>query len=322
MNNIHFHHPLSKAKCLALGDEGFGDEFMKGNITIDGNLADFIEGNSDGALSRWVPYIRSPRSFTGQHYDIAPDFYKIMLGNERIYTCGNYDYPDINLAQAQRSKQLQHTNWLNLTGTERVLECGFGWGNLSQYIGEGCSYYHGLTVSEEQQQIAKATNQYFHNEYHLSSWNRHNYSASYDRFTSICMLEHVGIKHMSEFVQWISDSLVHGGIGTLQFISRDKPISEWADKHIFPGAEPPQLNMLMRLMKQNNLSVTHYRERGDDYVRTLTDWLANVENNAQAITALGMDDQFIRIMQLYLSGGIVSFRTGASQLIQLRFEKR
>ena len=317
MKNIHFHHPLAKAKCIAFGDVGFGEEYMKGNITVDIDMADFLAENM---ATRWFPYFRQNRRWTGRHYDIKPEFYSLMLGESRVYTCANYLFPSANLEQAQEAKQKRHVDWLSLTGGERVLECGFGWGNLSQHIAPHSGQYVGLTISSQQQIAAINANRFSNCNYRLCDWHKH--SGQYERFTSICMLEHVGIALMQDFTDWIASQLVTGGIGTLQFISRDTPISEWADKYIFPGAEPPSLNLFMRCLRNSGLSITHQRECGDDYIRTLSDWRDNVAIHRQAILNMGEDEAFLRMFHLYLSGGMATFKTGASQLTQMRFEKR
>ncbi len=308
------------------GDVGFGDHYMKGNITVQGDLAKFIEkyNNSD---KRWLPYLPTTSRKVAKHYNIPAKFYELLLGESMTYSCGNFymDYSK-SLKMGQWCKFKHHEQWLDLNKAENLvlLDCGCGWGGFTRHIGERFSgaLIDGLSLSEEQIKYDIKMGSINENiSYYLSSWEQFKPAYKYDRFASIGMLEHVGKKKLKPFFAWVDSVLESNAVGTLQFISRDTPISKWADKHIFPGAYPPSYNEVERIMSQNGLQVTNTVERGKDYAITLKHWLDNFESSLGEIRAMGFDETFIRMFRLYLCGGIASFRSGNSQLIQLRFVK-
>jgi cyclopropane-fatty-acyl-phospholipid synthase len=318
-------------KSLLFGDVGFGDAFMKGHITVDGNLAQWLERNS--GTRKW-PYMPTTTRNVGAHYNISSAFYEILLGNSMSYTCANWMTPEgvhlEGLHRAQVEKCVRHVKWLDLSANGgrglKHLDCGSGWGSFMEMVQaiavdlEVNCMVDGLTLSHEQVVCVNNTHPEL-NSVHVGDWGDFYCEGHYDRFSAIGMLEHVGKHKIPDFFKWVNTILSPGGVGVLQFCSRDTPISRWTDKHIFPGAQPPNLNEVCRHMRQNDLGVTDIVECGNDYVKTLECWLDNLESNIGKIKVLGYNDKFIRMFRLYLNGGICSFRMGNTQLIQLRFEK-
>lgn len=313
--------PSALIHSLMFGDVGFGDAYMRGKISVEGSLADWIEANSG---SRKLPYLPLTTRKVEAHYDIPAAFYELLLGPSMSYTCANFESGTTDLIAAQINKIVQHLSWLSGEQGKplKLMDCGCGWGSFmnSATINPDFKEIHGLTLSLKQADYIG--NNYPHlDSVFVGSWMDYWALDYYDRFTAIGMLEHVGKDNLAAYFGWVHGLLNEEGVGTLQFCSRDKPISRWTDKHIFPGAYPPNANEVLRLMPRKGLRVTDLRECHQDYVFTLEYWLENLESSIDGIKALGFDDDFIRMFRLYLNGGIASFRSGATQLIQLRFEK-
>jgi len=303
--------PLAFLKSFFFGDVGFGESYVAGDISVDDDLLSFI-GRNRGA-GRLFPYFRKMNNGSDVHYNLSAEFFERLLGRSLSYTCANFNGTD-DLDHAQAYKHGWHKHRLDLKPDCRLLECGSGWGGFRRYLSNDVGSYTGLTISSEQKNFCCKRSA--KGEILVRSWQ--DFSGEFDRFTSIGMIEHVGRANLPAYFEWVNDCLVPGGVGTLQFISRDKPISAWADKYIFNGAEPPNFNEVLRLMRQNNLIVTEHVERGGDYILTLEAWLFNLQLHRDWIlNRFGVE--FYRTFELYLSGGIVSFKSGDSQLIQLRF---
>lgn len=313
---------LAMANSLLFGEVGFGDEYMKGNIVVQNNLADFIEANS---ATRRLPYLPTTSRRVAEHYNIPVKFYEMLLGETMAYTCANFNGDkQQSLKSAQNRKYEAHAEWLNLSGEKgsNLLDCGCGFGGFSRYVSKLHPDVLVDAVNLSEGQIEYATqrgNVSGEIHYHLSSWEEFEPRYKYGRFVSIGMLEHVGQKKLEPFFYWVSILLQESAVGTLQFISREKPMSKWFDKHIFPEAYTPTYNEVVRCMTGVGLEVTDTVQRGMDYAITLERWLDNFESNLPFVKEMGFDSQFIRMFRLYLNGGIASFRSGNSQLIQLRF---
>jgi cyclopropane-fatty-acyl-phospholipid synthase len=56
---------------------------------------------------------------------------------------------------------------------------------------------------------------------------------------------------------------------------------------------------------------------GQDYARTLETWLANFDQQKQAITALGFDEGFIRLWRFYLATCAAGFSVNKTDVMQM-----
>jgi cyclopropane-fatty-acyl-phospholipid synthase len=77
---------------------------------------------------------------TNGHYDLDPDIFGEFLDPLRKYSSALYDGPDDTLAEAQERKLHFVAGRLGLTGGERLLDVGCGWGSLVLFMARqyGC----------------------------------------------------------------------------------------------------------------------------------------------------------------------------------------
>ena len=77
---------------------------------------------------------------TNQHYDLDPELFGLFLGPLRKYSSGLYESPDDTLATAQERKLRFVARRLGITGGERLLDVGCGWGSLVLFMAReyGC----------------------------------------------------------------------------------------------------------------------------------------------------------------------------------------
>ncbi len=68
------------------------------------------------------------------HYDLGNDFYKEWLDSSMLYSSAIFDETTATLEAAQRQKLERIRQKLALTGGERVLEIGCGWGALALHL--------------------------------------------------------------------------------------------------------------------------------------------------------------------------------------------
>ncbi|MFE5474278.1 SAM-dependent methyltransferase, partial [Nocardia sp. NPDC056541] len=73
---------------------------------------------------------------TNQHYDLDPEVFGEFLDPLRKYSSGRYLTDTDTLEQAQRHKLRFVAGRLRLSGGERVLDAGCGWGSLVLFMAE------------------------------------------------------------------------------------------------------------------------------------------------------------------------------------------
>ena len=179
----------------------------------------------------------------------------------------------------------------------------------------------GLTLSAQQHAYAKehlgASAQVAREDYRVQQ-------GSYDHIVSIEMFEAVGKKYWPVYFRKIAELLGKGGRAVIQAITineQDYPSYEkggdFIRSFIFPGGMLPTPTIFAHQANLAGLQLTDCHTFGQDYVRTLGQWLATVEAKAAQIGALGLDDGFIRLWRLYLASCLAGFATERTNVMQV-----
>jgi cyclopropane-fatty-acyl-phospholipid synthase len=76
----------------------------------------------------------------------------------------------------------------------------------------------------------------------------------------------------------------------------------WIEKNIFPGGELASVpEILESLARATQMSIYHAENIGTHYARTLHAWRERFHQRLDAVRALGFDQRFIRMWDLYLA---------------------
>jgi len=336
-------------RILGGGSIGFGEEFMRGNILIKGNLQDFIKMkygpnfvdlslSLKDKLKIFYNYIsslgtilNSKRSIS-YHYDIGNDFYSLWLDPTLTYSCAYFKKENDSLERAQLNKYEHISKKLQLKKEETLVDIGCGWGGMMFYAAENYGVKcEGYTLSEEQynyvaEEIKKRNLQDFV-KVHLRDYREAR--GKFDKFVSIGMFEHVGKKFYPIFFEVVKKILKPTGLGFIQTIgsSKDKPTDPWITKYIFPGGFIPALQVVVDVMNQKGLVFFDIEDLRIHYNMTLDKWIERFEKNIDKIRkvlikSLGNKErveEFLRVWRLYLNGSSVSFKVGNNRLYQITF---
>ena len=172
------HVTIHRWKCmlrlLTSGDLGFAEGYLAGEWSTP-NIYSFL--SAAGRRSNDSPSfegLKPPQPLTkfrhalnrntrrgsrrniAAHYDLGNDFYRSWLDSSMTYSSAIYSSPGETLEDAQRTKLDRVIDRLGLSGGERVLEIGCGWGGLAERIIERTgSHVTGLTLSTEQLAYAR-----------------------------------------------------------------------------------------------------------------------------------------------------------------------
>lgn len=336
-------------RILSGGSMGFGEEFMKGNILIEGNLQDFLKMGCGknyidfklslkDKLKIFYHYLSSlgtilnAKRNVSHHYDVGNDFYSFWLDKTLTYSCAYFKKENDSLDRAQLNKYEHISKKLQLKKGETLVDMGCGWGGMMFYAAENYGVKcEGYTLSEEQYN-------YLVNEIrkrNLASWIRvylkdyREARGKFDKFVSIGMFEHVGKKFYPVFFDVVKKLLKPRGIGLLQTIgsSKDRPSDPWITKYIFPGGFIPALQVIVNIMNQKGLVFFDIEDLRRHYAKTLDKWIERLEENIDKIRkvlikSLGSGEraeEFLRMWRLYLNGSLVSFKAGNNRLYQITF---
>jgi cyclopropane-fatty-acyl-phospholipid synthase len=329
---LRVHRPRLFRRALAGGEIALGESYMDGDWSTPDlvTLVRLMLANRDafdqlpGVVSSIAGLIdrlrhrlrdntrRGSRRNIHQHYDLGNAFFSLFLDANLLYSCALYDDPGESLEAAQINKLRTICRKLDLGPQDHVLEIGSGWGGFALYAAtrHGCRVTT-TTISREQYDYAvercrAAGDAGSRIEVRLEDYR--DLRGRFDKLVSIEMFEAVGHRHYDAFFGACDRLLARDGLMLLQTITVDdhrfagylrEP--NWIAKYIFPGAELASVaEILGSLARATRLGLFHAEHIGTHYARTLHAWRARFHARLDAVRALGFDDRFIRMWDLYL----------------------
>ena len=271
---------------------------------------------------------RSSRRNVAHHYDIGNDLYRLMLDPEHLqYSCAYWEDGVTDLGKAQAAKLRHIAAKLHLSGGERVLDIGCGWGGMAIHLAqEHGAQVLGITLSEEQISLARQRAE----DAGVSdrvAFELVDYRAlpergvRFDRIVSVGMFEHVGRPQFETFFRACANMLSDDGVMLLHTIGRfggPGMTDAFTNKYIFPGGYIPALSETLAASEKTRLIHTDIETLRLHYAKTLRAWYARCEANREAIVAM-FDERFYRMWTFYLSGATAAFEYGGMGNYQIQY---
>jgi cyclopropane-fatty-acyl-phospholipid synthase len=151
----------------------------------------------------------------------------------------------------------------------------------------------------------------------------------FDAVVSVEMIEAVGEAYWPTYVATLDRLLAPGGAVAIQTITmpHDRMLATrnshgWIQKYIFPGGLIPSLRAVeAHLAAHTGLKITARRDLGPHYADTLRLWRQAFQRAWPQVHALGFDETFRRMWELYLAYSEAGFRAGYLGVSQLRLER-
>jgi len=262
---------------------------------------------------------RSSRSVEA-HYDIGNDLYVRMLDPRMVYSCAYWKNAS-TLDEAQEAKLDLVCRKLGLEPGMRVLDIGCGWGGFAAYATEryGCSVV-GVTLSKAQVTLGRQMWKHLDVDLRLADYRE--VTGTFDRITSIGMLEHVGPKNHRRFMDVVHGLLPDDGIALIHTISgrhSRRHGTPFVEKYIFPNAVSPSLAQL-GTATEGLFVLEDLQNIGPDYERTLLAWWQNFDH-AYPELQHRYDERFYRMWKFYLLAAAGASRARDAQVFQLVLTK-
>jgi len=326
-----------------------GELFMDGRLVVEqGTVYDFLHlvlrhgadappGSSADLLDSLRDGFRrltqrndaqSSRRNVRHHYDLDDRLYALFLDPEWQYSCAYFEHPGQSLADAQVAKMRHIAAKLAITGGERVLDIGCGWGGMACYLAEvvGAGEVLGVTLSDEQIRgaTARAARRGLANRVRFDLRDYRAVEGRFDRIVSVGMFEHVGLAHYQEFFDTCAARLADDGVMLLHTIgTSDAPslTNPWITKHIFPGGHLPSLSQILPAAERAGLMVTDVEVLRLHYAETLRAWRAAFMARRDEAAAI-FDERFCRMWEYYLSMAETAFRCEGVVVFQLQLARR
>lgn len=242
-----------------------------------------------------------------KHYDLDNDLFLSFLDPYNQYSCAYYN-GDCDLNHAQIRKMELICKKLGVRPGDHVLDIGFGWGGLAQYMAEryGCSVT-GISISREQINYANAHYKNLPLTFLYSDYR--DISGPFDQIVSVGMFEHVGYKNYRDFMLSARSCLKDGGVFLLHTIGGNESEARadpWVIKHIFPNSSLPSIAQITRAA-EGLFVMEDLHNLGPHYDKTLLAWNANFQD-AWPRLKQRFDQRFKRMWEYYLLSSAGAFR--------------
>jgi cyclopropane-fatty-acyl-phospholipid synthase len=325
---------------LESGSLGFGEEYMAGNIQVEGDFRQLLRFGSDGAFLNLPLGLKTKLAFrhlrqtslntlsrsqkhVAHHYDRGNDFYKLWLDESMAYSCAYFRHENDTLEQAQQQKYEHICRKLQLKAGETLVDIGCGWGGMLIYAAKHYGV-RGVGCSLSKEQVEYATDlvkrEGLSEKISIVFEDYRNIKGEFDKFVSIGMFEHVGKQFIPTFMEKTQSILKRGSIGLLHTIGEERsmPGDPWTLKYIFPGGYIPALDEIVRTMGEVGLVPIDIENLRLHYARTVEEWSTRYEAQTKKVEAM-FDASFVRMWRMFLNGCVVNFRYGNPRLYQVLF---
>ncbi len=337
---------------LLRGSVGLGESYMQGlwdceDLVALARIAALNAGRLDTLRRRLAPLLipgqrwlgwlarntpRRARRQIAAHYDLGNELFALFLDRRMMYSCALFDSPSSTLEEASLAKLERVCEKLGLRPEHHVLEIGTGWGGFAIYAAEryGCSVTT-ATISREQADYARARVREagLQDRVRVLREDYRELRGTYDRLVSIEMIEAVGWQSFGTYFRCCSQLVADDGAMLLQAIVIDdraydveKAGRSFINTFIFPGGALPSLEVISRsVARVTDFRAVHLEDITAHYATTLERWRERFLAASDRVAALGYDERFRRLWQLYLSYCEGGFRERRIRDVQLLLAK-
>ena len=329
---------------------GFGESYMAGEWTSDdlvGVLTAFATSMADlvpRSLQRMRPIAlaRQPESQRNSrdqarrnisdHYDLSNALFSEFLDETLTYSSALFDTlpatPD-RLADAQRRKIDRLLDVAGVRTGTRVLEIGTGWGELCLRAAARGAHVRSVTLSAEQQRLARqrVAAAGFTDRVDIDLCDYRDVEGRYDAVISVEMMEAVGYEYWPTYFRTLDALVTPGGRVAIQAITMphsrmlaSRNTHTWIQKYIFPGGLLPSTEAIMAVTGRHTaLRTVDMFSLRTHYAETLRLWRERFTAHRTTVSALGFDDVFHRMWELYLAYSEAGFRSDYLDVYQWAF---
>lgn len=269
---------------------------------------------------------RGSRKNIYAHYDLGNDFYRLWLDETMTYSSAVYAQgQEMSLSSAQTAKYDRIIGRLSRAGEGKVLEIGCGWGGFCERAAQEGMGVTGLTISPAQAEFAQNRLQGMglQKNAHIDLRDYRDVRGRFDNIVSIEMFEAVGERFWAQYFDAVACSLKEHGRALIQTITIADDVfheyrkrGDFIQRHVFPGGMLPCDAAFRKQAHKAGLTVNDSFSFGQDYHRTLAEWLKRFDDVKVQVQRLGFDEKFIRKWRFYLAYCMAGFGSRRTDVVQ------
>jgi cyclopropane-fatty-acyl-phospholipid synthase len=151
--------------------------------------------------------------------------------------------------------------------------------------------------------------------------------GQFDGVVSIEMFEAVGEQYWEKYFNTIARSLKPNGKALIQTITIDddyfenyRKTNDFIKMYMFPGGMLPSCDKFKECAEKSKLMISDDHAFGQDYAKTLQEWLLRFDQAKKEVLSLGFNEEFINLWRFYLSYCIAGFTAKRTDVHQFTLE--
>lgn len=243
-----------------------------------------------------LPIAVHTEAANAQHYEVPAEFFALVLGPQRKYSCCLYASPETTLAEAEEEALAETAAHAQLADGQTILELGCGWGSLSLWMARKLPNARITSVSNSRSQrayIERSAGERGLTNLSVVTADANTFrpEGRFDRIVSVEMFEHMSNWHqlLARTRDWLAPD---GRLFLHVFTHRAAPYrfdhndpADWIGNYFFTGGIMPSVALIGEFPELFRLEESWFWN-GGHYERTAEDWLLNFDRNSEAILML------------------------------------
>ena len=281
---------------------------------------------------RRQPDAHRDRENIAAHYDLGNAFYELFLDETLTYSSGLFEPSDATMAEASHAKIDRLCRALDLGPGQRIVEIGTGWGAFAIHAAR----HYGVevvttTLSAEQHRTATArvAEAGLSDRIEVRLDHYRDLHGRFDAVVAVEMIEAVDWRELGDFVEHCARLVGPDGAVAYQAIvaaparwSRARVTEDFIKSHVFPGGNLPSVpSILDAATRRTDLALVDLTDFGLHYAETLRRWRDALHAREDDARALGLDDAFLRLWEMYLCYCEAGFEERQVSVVQMVLER-